>query len=209
MKRNVIAILSIFILVACKSKKYSNCTIPYTIENLMRKKDSSWFHIKKEGKWTSVWDKGDSSDNDREKGYYSFDENHVLRVYMFLLDDSSYHFKVAFDSFGRETGEPHNNVVRWIVQKEGRDSSRVTFLVFQINRSYGSLVLTADQHSTPVSLYLDKYYSNLAGAEIIISNQSSGSISLTGIIRDDCSGKNEKFSDSLNISDILKKRRSL
>jgi hypothetical protein len=207
MNRKALLFLAIFILISCKSKKLSNCTIPYTMENLFRIKDNSWFHIKKEGKWTSVWDKGDSSDDNQERGYYSFDENHVLRVYLFLLDDSSYHFQVVFDSFGRETGKPYNNVVRWIVQKKGRDSSRVTFLVFQINRSYGSLVLTADRHSIPVTLYIDKYFSNLAGAEIIISNQSSGIIFLSGIIKDDCSGEKVKFSDSLNIAGILARRR--
>jgi hypothetical protein len=114
----------------------------------------------------------------------------------------------VFDSLGRETTRPDNNVVQWNFQRKGSESVRVTFLVFQINRSYGSLVLTADQHSTPVRLYVDKYFSNLAGAEIIISNQSGGKISLTGIIRDDCSEEKVKFSDSLNIAGILAARRA-
>jgi hypothetical protein len=81
MNKNIILFLAIFILISCKSKRLSNCAIPYTMENLFRKKDSSRFNIQKEGKWTRVYDKGDSDNKNNDRGFYSFDENNILRSY--------------------------------------------------------------------------------------------------------------------------------
>jgi hypothetical protein len=208
MNRNVIAILSIFILTACKSKKYSNCTIPYTMGNLLKRYDSSRFRIQKDGNWTSVFDRGDPDNKNIDRGFYSFDQNNVLRSYQFLFDDSFFRFQIKFDSLGRETTEPDKDVVLWNIQKKGPDSVRVSFFLFQINRSYSGIILTTEQHLMPVTLHVSKYFSNLAGAEKIISNFSSGIFFLKGIIRDDCSGRKKNFCDSLNISDILAKRRN-
>jgi len=203
----VIIIIIITQTIACKTKKdhFSNCTIPYTVSTLFKNYDSSRFDILKVGSWTRIWDKGKMHGNDKDKGFYSFDQNNILRLYVFLVDDSSFQFGIKFDSLGQEINKPHSNIVRWIIQNKGSDSSRITFLVFQINRSYGTIKLSTNHDTTRIILYESRYYSNLAASEITVNNHSHGLIRLSGRMRDDCTGEIENLEDSINVANELGK----
>jgi hypothetical protein len=208
----IVKLLSLYIfyltlIISCKSKEdhFSNCAIPYTLNTLFKNYDSSRFEISNNDGWTLVRDKGNIRDNDKDKdkGLYSFDQNSILRSYTFLVDDSTFQFGVTFDSLGRESKKSGNNVVRWSIYNRGNDSSRITFLVFQINRSYGSIKISLDHDTMPVKLFESRYYSNLAGGEITVSNQSGGLIHLTGRMRDDCTGKLVNLKEFIDVSNEL------
>lgn len=196
-----IVVAIIFSLVHCKPNRgfNDNCYVPYTLSELFRSYDSSRFKILKVGKWTRVWDKGDFNSKSKDHGFYSFDQNGILRLYVFLETDSSFSFGIKFDSLGREINKPHRPVIQWIISPKNKDSLRVTFFVFQINRSYGHLKFISHYDSIPATLFESKYYSNIAASELIISKDDSNLIHLIGSIRDDCSGKMNELSDSVDI----------
>jgi hypothetical protein len=187
----IILIIS-FSLVQCKPNRglNNNCYVPYTLSDLFKDNDSSRFEILKVGKWTRVWDKGNINSKSKDRGFYSFDQNNILRLHVFFETDSSFQFGIKFDSLGRKTEWPDKPIVQWILGPKNKDSMRVTFLVFQINRSYGHLKFILHNDTISARLFDRKYYSNVAASEMIIGKKDTAYvIRLVGSIRNDCSGK--------------------
>ena len=200
----LICLFSFYFLTSCKEKKEngSPCLQPYTIEDLYKNYDSLIFAKRKDGEKTIIWDT--MSNSQKEGSYYVFDKNNNLAFYAYLIDTTSYTFGVTFDSLGHEIMKTENGVIRWFISKQGNDSLRISFLLFKINRSYGSLVLRSSSFKKQVSFF-EGLSSNTVGADIIINKRQFKTIFLSGIIRDDCSMKKNSFIDSVHIPEYLTK----
>jgi hypothetical protein len=121
---------------------------------------------------------------------------------LFRRLNNGYNFGVTFDSTGHEIDKKGTNVIGWEIQKNGSDSLNLIFLLFKINRSYGDITLTGSDFSRHISLF-EAFPSNTVGANITISRHQKKTIVISGIIKDDCSMKENKFIDSMHVPKYL------
>jgi hypothetical protein len=193
-----------FLFLSCKRKKEerdTSCVHPYTLGFLLEDYDSSGFKILRHANSTVVTD---TLSPTGLRGYYKFDKNGNLQCYSFLTDTSNYYnFSITYDSLGREinrTGDSPD-LVGWLIGKRGKDSLEISVLFYKINYSYWHVILTGSDFSTWLPLFEMKQ-SNIIGGSFVINKHQKNTILLSGIIEDNCSNKQHRFTDSLSPSEL-------
>lgn len=189
-------VILIFI-ISCNFPQNKERRCIYHINNLFESYDSGRFEINRDEGLTEVIDSVKSTG---ERGIYKFDENGILRFYGYLVNtDNDYYFGIEYDSAGHEINKPRSHVVRWFVSKLGNDSLKLTFLLFDINRSYGGVTLRGINMDRKVPLFKSLRFSNLIGGDIIFPIPQDKTIYIKGFVKNSCNSEFEIFKDSVYI----------
>jgi hypothetical protein len=184
----------IFFSSSCESDKKDEVVCNYTLNDFLKKYDTSRVMINKGDGFTEIFDTIKSGGGD-----FKFDKNNILRFYGFLLDEkkNSFRFGVNYDSLGNQINTPKFTVVRWIGTKKGNDSLVLNFYLYSINYSYEDVKLFNSNFSRDIELFESDFYSSLICGEATIENPYKKKLFyLKGKIRNNCTKISRDFIDS-------------
>jgi hypothetical protein len=198
MLKTFILIFVMICMVSCNTNDNKKTSCAYTLADINKIFDSSMME-RVDYKKDSVKEVLDRGSNFGERGIYKFDENDILRVYAFLINDRrEYDFSIHFDSLGNEIRRTGTEVVQWYFRKLKGDSLAVTFFLSTINRSYENLSIEyGGKRIENIQLRKSKTFSNLIGStnDVKAPSTRKDTVYLYGIREDACSRQKRTFKD--------------